>query len=124
MKILVHWLITAAALVAAAWAVPGITVGDSGVLAVGVTAVVLGLVNVFVRPVLRLLGCAFIVLTLGLFLLVINAFTLWLAGWVSSRVFHLSFVVDGFWPAFWGGIIVSVVSWALSFVLKDERRAR
>lgn len=123
MRILIRWLITAAALVIAAAVVPGISVGRSGVLAVAVTAVVLGLINVFVRPILRVLGCAFIVLTLGLFLLVINAFTLWFAAWISSDVFHVAFVVEGFWPAFWGGIVVSVVSWALSVFVKDTKSA-
>lgn len=124
MRILLHWLITAAALVVAVAVVPGISVGGRGLVAVAVTAAVLGLINAFLRPLLRLLGCGFIVLTLGLFLLVINAFTLWLAARITSDVFDLSFHVNGFWPALLGGIIVSVVSWLLWLMFPGEKKRR
>lgn len=113
MRILLHWLITAIALVAALFLVPGITVEGNAYVAVGVTAALLGLINAFLRPVLQFAACGCIVLTLGLALPVINAFTLWLSAYVASEWFGIGFVVDGFWPAFWGGIIVSVVSFVL-----------
>jgi len=119
-----HWLITAAALVVAVAVVPGISVGGRGLVAVGVTAAVLGLVNAFLRPVLRLLGCGFIVITLGLFLLLINAFTLWLAARIAAGLFHQAFHVNGFWPALLGGIIVSVVSWLLWLMFPGEKKRR
>jgi putative membrane protein len=122
LRILLQWLITAAALLAAVAVVPGISVTSGGLLAVGVTAAVLGLVNAFLRPLLRLLGCGFIVITLGLFLLVINAFTLWLAARIADGVFHQGFHVNGFWPALLGGIIVSVVSWLLWMMFPGEKR--
>jgi len=124
MRILLHWLITAAALLVAGAVVPGISVSGRGLLAVGITAAVLGLFNAFLRPLLRVLGCGFIVLTLGLFLLVINAFTLWLAARVTDGVFHQAFHVNGFWPALLGGIIVSVVSWILWLMFPGEKKKR
>lgn len=120
MRIVVRWLVTLAALVVALWVVPGIRIDGNAYLAVAVMAVVLALVNAFIRPVLRLLSCGAIVLTLGLFILVVNALTLWLASWIVQNWFHLGFVVDGFWSAFWGGIIISVVSFLINLLLPEE----
>lgn len=118
---MVRWAVVAVALVAAAWVVPGIRVDDTRAwVAVIVMAAILGLVNAFVRPILKLLSCGCIVLTLGLFLFVVNALTLWLASWVAVDWFNVGFHVDGFWPAFWGGIVVSIVSFALNTVLADS----
>lgn len=75
----------------------------------GVVAGVLALVNALVRPVLTMLTCPLVLLTLGLFTLVINALMLMLTGWLSTRL-DLGFSVGGFWPAFWGALIISVVS--------------
>ena len=72
-------------------------------------ALFLGIINAFVRPVLLLLSLPFIVVTLGFFILVVNTLTFWLAGGLVPG-FH----VDGFWNAFFGSIVVSIVSWALS----------
>ena len=115
MKWIVRWAIIAAALVVAAWIVPGIEVeGGDGLLAVLVTAAILAVVNLIVRPILVLLSCGLVIVTLGLFLLVINGLMLWLAAWISEEVFEVGFSVDGFWPAFFGGIIVSIVSFVLN----------
>lgn len=117
-RLLVSWLITAAALVAAAYLVPGISVrGSDGMVAVLVMAAILGVLNVLVKPVLSFLSCGLIVLTLGLFLIVINALSLWLASWIAQNWLNIGFVVDGFWPAVWGSIVVSLVSFFLSTVL-------
>lgn len=125
-RMIISWLITAAALVAAAYVVPGISWdGGDGLAVVLITAAILGLVNVLVKPLLSLLSCGLIVLTLGLFLVVINALSLWLASWVAQNWFNVGFVVDGFWPAVWGSIIVSIVSFFLSMVLiKGPQRTR
>ncbi len=121
MKLVLRWLITAVALIAAANLVPGITIDDqNGWIAVLLMAVALGLVNAFVRPLLKLLSCPFVILTLGLFLLVINALCLWLAAWFANAVFGAGFIIAGFWPAFWGSIIVSIVSFLLSLFLPDD----
>jgi putative membrane protein len=117
-RLIVSWLITAVALVTAAYVVPGIHVtGNDGFIVVLAMAVILGLVNVLVKPFLSFLSCGLIVLSLGLFLVVINALSLWLSSWIAQNVFNVGFVVDGFWPALWGSIIVSIVSFILSSVL-------
>jgi len=122
MKLLIRWLIVAIALVVAVAVIPGIRVeGTNAWIAVGVMAVVLGLVNAIIRPILAFLSCGCIVATLGLFMLVINGFTLWLSAWIAQNWLNIGFYVDGFWPAFWGGIIVGVVSFVLSLVLVDDR---
>jgi putative membrane protein len=117
MRLFVRFLITAAAVAAAAWLVPGITITGNGYAAVGVMALVLGLVNAFIRPVLRLLSCGLIVLTLGLFTFVVNGAAFWLAGDFASGV---GFQVSGLWPAIWGSIVVSIVSFGLSVFVPDR----
>jgi putative membrane protein len=120
-KILIRWLIVAIALAAAAWLIPGIEVQDPQAwIAVAVTAVVLGLVNAVIRPILAILSCGCIIATMGLFMLVINAATLWLSSYISVNWLNIGFYVHGFWPAFWGGIVVSIVSFVLSILLKDD----
>ena len=122
MKILIRFIIIAVAVWAAAFLVPGIRVeGTSGLITVAVMAIILGLVNAIVRPILALLSCGCIVATLGLFMLVINALTFWLASWITTNWFNLGFYVDGFLPAFLGSLVVSIVSFLLSMFLIDDR---
>jgi len=85
-------------------------------------ALVLGLVNAIIRPLLVLLSCGCIVATFGLFMLVINAVTFWLASWITSQGFNLGFSVDNLWAAFLGSLVVSVVSFVLSMILVDDKR--
>ena len=120
MRLIMRWLVTAAAVAMAAVLVPGIEIAGNAWAALFVMAAVLGLVNAFIRPLLQFLSCGAIVLTLGLFTLVINAFTFSLASTIAQNMFGVGFVVDGFWPSFWGGIVVSVVSVLLSTFLPDE----
>jgi len=121
MKLLIRWVIASLALFAAAWLVPGITVEGSGWVVYAVMAVILGLVNAIVRPLLKLLTCPLIILTLGLFTLVINGVTLWLASAIAQSWFGVGFKVDGFWPAFLGALIVSIVTVVLSALVREER---
>jgi putative membrane protein len=121
-SLLIRWVIAAIALILTAYLVPGITVEGNGIIVVLGMAVILGFVNAFIKPVLTFLSCGFIVLTLGLFLLVINALSLWLASWMAQNWFSLGFVVDGFWPAFWGAILVSVISFMLSMFVPGDKR--
>jgi len=126
-KLLIRWLINFLALFAAAWLVKGITVeGGDGWTVFAIMAIILGLVNAVLRPLLKLLTCPLILLTLGLFTLVINGFTLWLSSWIAVNWFDVGFYVDGFWAAFWGALVVSIVSLILSAILmdKDEKRQR
>jgi len=124
-KLVIRWLINFLALFVAAWLVPGITVdGAGGWTVYAMMAVILSLVNAILRPLLKLLTCPLIILTLGLFTLVINAFTLWLSSRIAVNWFGVGFYVDGFWAAFWGGLVVSIVSLVLSVILgdKDDKR--
>ena len=83
-----------------------------------VVGAILGLVNATIKPVVKLLSLPLLLLSLGLFALVINGLLFWLVAEVSSAA-GAPFRVDGFWAGFWGALVVSVVSWALSIVVKD-----
>jgi len=123
-KLLIRWAIVAASLVAAVLLIPGITIeGNSAWFAVAVMAVILGFVNAIIRPILALISCGCIVATLGLFILVINAFTLWFSSWIANLL-NIGFNVDGFWPAFWGGIVISVVSFLLSLLIPGDKESQ
>jgi putative membrane protein len=119
--LLIRWIIVAIALIVTAYVVPGIEVTGNGLIAVLGMAVILGFLNAILRPILAILSCGFILLTLGLFMLVINAITLWLSAQIAVKWFGLGFYVDGFWPAFWGALLVSIISFLLSMFLKGER---
>jgi putative membrane protein len=118
-RLLVRWLISALALLAAAWLVPGIRVEGNAWIAYAGMAVILGLVNAVIRPLLKLLTCPLILLTLGLFVLVVNAVTLLIAARIAGAV-GIGFYVDGFLPAFLGALIVSIVTVILSAVVRDR----
>lgn len=120
---LIKTLANAAALAVAAWLVTGIelTGADTAerALTLVVVALIFGVVNFVVKPLLKLLSLPLLVLTLGLFTLVINALMLILTSWVSEQL-DVAFHVDGFGPAFLGGLIISVVAWALHMALPDR----
>lgn len=121
MRLLLRWLIIVASLVVAALVVPGIHVeGSEAWIAYSVMAIVLGLVNALIRPILKILSCGCVIATLGLFLLVINAFTLWLSSWIAVNLLGIGFYIESFWAAFLGALIVSMVSFLLSLVLIDD----
>jgi putative membrane protein len=125
----VTWLLTTAAGVAVAtWVFHGIYVTGphSGseefkhkLLPLLLVALILGLVSNFVRPVVTFFSIPFIILTLGLFLLVINALMLMLTAWIAGGI-GIGFHVEGFWNALGGSIVITVVNWATAAVLKDE----
>jgi putative membrane protein len=122
-RLLVRLLASAVALAVAAGLVEGISVGpgtdrERALTLLGV-AIIFGLVNAFVRPILRLLTLPLVVLTLGLFLLVLNALMLLLTEWIAKQ-FDLAFQVDGFWSAVLGALIVTIVSFLISIVLPDK----
>lgn len=122
MKLLLRWIITAAAVWAAAHFVEGISY-SGGPTTLFAVALVLGLVNALVRPVIKALACGIIVLTLGLALFVINALMLLLAAWISGELGY-DFRVDGFVPALVGSLVITFVSWILSVFLVDDDRKR
>jgi putative membrane protein len=114
MKLLLVWLVNAVALVAVAYLVPGIAV--SGFVTALVAALVLGLVNAVIRPVLVLLTLPVTILTLGLFIFVLNGLLFWFVG-----SFIDGFTVSGFWPAVFGAIAYSIVSWLLSALILSKK---
>ncbi len=122
MRFLIRLLINALALWAAIEIVPGVTYQGDWVYLLGV-ALVFGILNALVRPLLVFLTCPLLILTLGLFTLVINGFVLWLTSALSQKL-RLGFHVSGFWPAFWGALVVSIVSVLLSLFVRDPDKTR
>jgi putative membrane protein len=112
--------VNALALAAAAFLLDGIEVSgettQDRVITLVLVALIFGVVNAIVAPVVKLLSLPFIILTLGLLLLVINALMLMLTGWIAEQ-FGLEFTVDGFWTAVLGAIIVTIAGWAVQLVL-------
>jgi putative membrane protein len=107
---------------AAAALVPGIRVDSDGWTVFAAMAIILGLVNALIRPLLKILSCPLILLTFGLFILVINAFTLMLASAIAVSFLQVGFHVDGFIPAVLGSLIVSIVSMVLTALVREEER--
>jgi putative membrane protein len=118
-SLVLHWLLNAAALCVAAWLLPGLDF-TGGLLDLLLVSAVFGIVNSLLKPILTVLTCPLIVVTLGLFTLVINAVMLMVTGWLSAR-WDLGFTVSGFWAAFWGGLVVGLVSLVLSLALPEPR---
>ncbi len=124
MKFLLRVAVSAAALGVATAAVPGIVLlAGSGWSKLGTllaVALIFGLINATLKPVIKVVGCAFYVLTLGLAALVVNGLLLWLTSVIAGDL-TLPFHVAGFWSAFWGAIIVGLVSWVLNLFIGDNR---
>jgi putative membrane protein len=119
--LIIRWLIIAASVAVAAWAVPGIHVEDDrGTTAVLIMAAVLAVLNMLVKPVLTALSCCLIVLTLGLFLLVVNTAVFYLSARIADDWFDAGFFVDDWLAAFFGALIVSFVSWVLTGLLSGD----
>ena len=120
MKLLVRLIINALALWIAITLIPGFNFEGSNVSLLMI-ALIFGLVNALVRPVIVLLTCPLVLLTLGLFVLVINTIMLYLTIWLSREVFDLGLTSSGFWTTFLAAIVISIVSGVMSMLLKDER---
>ena len=114
MRLLLVWLINAAALLALPYLMSSITV--ESIPTALIAALILGLINTFIRPLLILLTLPATLVTLGLFIFVINGLLFWLVG-----SFVQGFHVAGFWSAFFGAILYSIISWALSALLLGKR---
>ena len=127
MRFLLQVVVSAAALAVATAVVPGIELlAGSDWSKVGTlvaVAAIFGVINAVLKPLIKVIGCAFYVLTLGLAALVVNGLLLWLASVVAGDL-TLPFHVTGFWAAFWGAIIVGLVSWLLHLVMGDDRRQK
>jgi putative membrane protein len=112
-RFLIHWLVIALALWLTTWIVPGVNV--SSYTALAVAAIVLGLVNALVRPVLTILTLPITILTLGLFYLLVNGFTFLLAAWLVP-----GFQVGGYWWAVVGAMVFSVISFFIGMFTGDD----
>jgi putative membrane protein len=125
MRFLLRVAVSAAALAVATAVLPGIqlTTGSttSKLLTLIAVALIFGVINAVLKPIIKTIGCLFYILTLGLVALVVNALLLWLvsvvAGWLS-----LPFHITGFFPAFLGALIISVVTWLLSVLIPDGKK--
>lgn len=120
----VKTIANAAALAVAIWLLKGITLTGENtgrkVLTLVLVALLFGLVNFVVKPVVKLLSFPLFILTLGLITLVVNALMLLLTSWLAGQL-GLAFHVSGFWTAVLGGVIISIVSWAMNVILPDDR---
>jgi putative membrane protein len=118
-KFIIWVAVNALALGFATWLLDGIRVtGDDQALTVILVALIFGVINAVVAPIAKLLSLPFIILTLGLFLLVVNALMLMLTSWIATQL-GLGFHVDGFWTAVLGSIVITLSSWVLEAVLPD-----
>jgi putative membrane protein len=121
--LLIRLLVSAVALGVATWVVSGITLGPGSVWKKAgtliVVALIFGVINAILKPLIKVVGCAFYVLTLGLIALVVNGLLLWLTSVVAGHL-NVPFHVNGFWAGLWGAIIVGIVSWLLNLFV-DSR---
>ena len=123
-KILLRIVMAAAALGVAAWLVPGIVLSGHSTLAKAeallVVAVIFGLINATLKPIIKTVGCAFYVLSLGLAAIVVNALLLWLTSYIAYDKLHEPFHVTGFVAAVEGALIVGAVTWVLHLILDED----
>ena len=121
-KFLIRLAINAVALYAALTIMEGngVTLVNNTWLNIFILAIIFGVINATLKPLMMVLGCPFLILTLGLGTLLINTALFALAGWIGN-LFQVGFTVSGFWPAFLGALIVSVVSFLLGLVFKPEK---
>ena len=113
MKIMMHWVVSALAILITAYVLPGVHV--DGLVTALILAVVLGAISVFLRPILIFLTLPITILTLGLFVLIINGLLVMLASYIVP-----GFTVDSFWWAFLFGIVLAIVSSVLHMLEKEE----
>lgn len=118
-KFIIRLLINAVALYAAIYLINGIHPQTNNWLSLLWLALLFGIVNAALKPILTVVGCPFIILTLGLGALIINALLFYLAGRIG-QAFNIGFTVDGFLPAFLGALVVSIVSFILNSIFRDE----
>ncbi|MDR3053441.1 MAG: phage holin family protein [Coriobacteriales bacterium] len=124
MKAIVTWLITAVAVAAAVWLIPGIDIlGANATLSIAILAVILAFLNAFIKPVLQLISLPITFITLGIFALVINTIVLYIAAWAGNGLFNTGFLIEGFWSALLASIVISLVSAILGAItgVKDKR---
>lgn len=140
MALILGLIVNAVALWVATLIVPGITLHETAgtpdvgavdnqvsvptIAALLIVAVVFTLVNAVIKPIVQLLSLPLTILTLGLFLLVVNALMLMLTSWITTtfQPFGAEYVVSGFWAAFFGAIVIGLVNWVLGMVIPTRAR--
>ena len=122
-KFFIRLLINGLAFYAAVSLVPGITALNANPVNYLLLAVIFGVLNALVKPLLKFLTCPFILVTLGLFTLLINTGLFYLTGWLGQQ-FDYGFSVSGVWPAFLGAIVVSVIGMIGEMIFRDELKGR
>ncbi|WP_395310100.1 phage holin family protein [Mycobacterium sp. AMU20-3851] len=128
MNFLLRAALTGVALWVVTLIVPGISIvgGDSTVARVGIifiVALVFGVVNAVIKPIVQLISIPLYILTLGLIHIVINAWMLWITSWITENTTHWGLQIDDFWwTAIWAAIVLSIVSWLLSLVAGDAKK--
>lgn len=118
-KLLVRWVVLAVAIAVTAWIIPGVVIHGSGtayLINLLIVAAVLGLVNAIIRPIVLLLTCPLVILSLGLFALVVNALMLSLVNWLLPTML----TVEGWWTTFFASLIISIVAGLLNLFVRDE----
>ncbi|MEU5551719.1 MULTISPECIES: phage holin family protein [unclassified Micromonospora] len=127
MGFLIRLVTTAVALWITTLIVPGVEVtgrtGYDTVFTLLIVALIFGVINAVLKPLIKVVGCVFYLLTLGLFALVVNALLFLLTDWIAGTL-DLPFHVDGFWAAFWGAIVMAVATWLISVVVPDRADRR
>lgn len=121
MTFLLRWLVTAIAVAAAVWIVPGIDLigGDSAWIGIVIFALILSLIDISVKPFMQVLSLPISVLTLGIFYLIINTLMLYLAAWLANGLFGVGFWISGFFSAFFASIVISIVSTIVNALISD-----
>ena len=121
MGFILRWIVTAIAVGAAVWLIPGISIINSEAwVGVALTGLVLSLVNMSVKPILQLFSMPISVLTLGIFYLIINTLMLELAAWIANGFFAAGFVISSFGSAFFASIVISIVSAIVNGIVGTE----
>ncbi len=112
MSFIVRWIVTAVAVAAAVWLVPGFTIVGGGAAWAGIAifALILSLVNISIKPILQVLSLPVTVLTLGIFYLIVNTLLLYIAAWLANGLFGVGFLIESFGSAFVASIVISIVS--------------
>lgn len=118
-NLIIRWLINMVGLYLAVMIVPGVNLSSDEWISFVWLALIFGLLNALVRPILKLLTCPLIILTLGLGTLLLNTAMLYILEWAAG-LFNIGFTLDDFWAAFLGALVVSVVSLVLTMVFKDD----
>ncbi len=122
MSFLIRRLVTAIAVAAAVWLVPGIELigGDSAWVGIVIFALILSLVNISVKPLMQILSLPVTVVTLGIFYLIVNTIMLYLAAWLANGLFGIGFWISGFGSAFLASIVISIVSALVNSLIGND----